>query len=175
MFDTAREKLLLTAVIALTALLLAYLLLVRPVGRYVGDLDADIAALRGSIADAREVLAHPAPPRLDFSGLRPATEQDQNEFRKYLESLARPGQVRNSSQQSVRDLDEKSRLKLITYELKLSGTAEEHRLFLERLDQTPEPLRIENVTISGTEGSEDPALEMRLIVSTIARTPDEPA
>ncbi len=104
--------------------------------------------------------------------IRPANEQGQNEFRRYLESEAGQEMVTDFTPKLTEDLSELENLKLISYNLGLLGPLESLHVFLENLDASSELLRIDNLKITNSS-LEEPNLDMNMTVSTVAQQSQE--
>jgi len=175
MFESAREKILLGAV--LVVLMVFFVdLLAAPLWRYANASQWRISELRTKIAHAERLLTMPGADaeKKDFQvqRIRPANEQGQNEFRRCLESEAGQEMVTDFTPKLTEDLSELENLKLISYNLGLLGPLESLHVFLENLDASSELLRIDNLKITNSS-LEEPNLDMNMTVSTVAQQSQE--
>jgi len=177
MFESGRERVLLVLVLLLLAALLVDSLVVSPLYKYVTVADVRIAALKDKIAQDSSALeaasARQAEGTFDQQ-IRLGTEQDQNEFRQYLESKAGLDVVRSSTPKKMAELPGYDNIRLLTYDLELVGSVQSMRVFLENLDASERLLRIDNLHISrGVLEDEERKVKMKMTVSTITRKVEE--
>lgn len=168
MFESRREKILLTMAVVLLTMLVADSLIVTPLGRWQDSIDTEAKRLRTQISQVVSPAAGEHKIQLDSSSIRLSSEQGQNLFRQYLESQAGINVIKSSTKKTKTALAGQDGLSEITYELKLEGSAETLRAFLDNLDSSDEFVRINSLQIAALT-QEDQAINMKLVVSTLAR------
>ena len=174
MFEQRREKVLLSLVLGLLAALALDRVVVRPVWRSLSGTSAEIAELSERIDEAERTEQTGGPVRQRAARLRDrlrvASEQGQNEFRRYLEAQVDPPvEVTSVARISAGDVPEAPTLQRITYELQLFGPQDALRKVLANLDASEELLRVEKLDITNAS-LDDPRMKVKLEVSTIAST-----
>ena len=178
MFEQRNQKILLGVALALLALLVLDQSLVSPVWDYFAGLDARIGELSADIEEAEQLRSGAERDHLRSEQLqrrlRAATEEGQNEFRRYLESLLTPHvEVVGSAQVSAADLPQAPGLKRILYDLQMVGPLDAVRRALGNLDASTDLLRIERLELAN-RSLEDPALGVSMLISTVASATPEP-
>ena len=178
MFESGRERVLLVLVLLLLAALLLDSLVVGPLYKFVTVVDVRIAALVDKIDQDSNALnaatARQAETTFDEQQIRLETEQDQNEFRQYLESKAGLDVVRSSTPKQMSELTGYDNIRLLTYDLELVGSVQSLRVFLENLDASERLLRIDSLWIfHGVMEDEEREMTMKMTVSTITRKVEE--
>lgn len=168
MFETRREKILLVLAVILLILLVADSLVVTPLGRWLDDIDAEAGRLRSQISQVSSPQGDEHKIQVDRNNIRLSSEQGQNLFRQYLESQAGINVIKSSTKKSKTDLAGQNGLSEITYELKLEGSPETLRAFLDNLDSSDDFLQISSLQIA-TVSQEDQTVNMKLVVSTLSR------
>jgi len=178
MFERRREKVLLAAVGALLLILVGDQLVVGPLLRHYDDLDGRIAALREELDEADRLDRHAddLERRCAYveGRLRDDSEAFRNEFRMYLESRIGPGvQITSAKQLDHSALVELADMRVLRFELEMTGPLDAQRRALAYLDTSAELLRVENLRMARTS-SEDRSLTVRMVVSTVTRAPKGP-
>ena len=171
MFERTREKVLLALIAALLLVIVLDGLVVSPLLNYIHEANVEIAALSEELAHAGQTVASDALVRFDPARLRQADEQDQNEFRRHLESRLPPGaSVRSSTRRSTTDVPGVDGLRQIAYRLEVEGPMSVMRVFLNALDRSKELLQIEHLVISRA-AEEEKTLSVKITISTMAHGP----
>lgn len=159
---------LLVLAMILLILLVADSLVFTPLGKWLDNIDSEAQRLRTQISQVVSPKADDHKIQVDRNNIRLSSEQGQNLFRQYLESQAGMNVIKSSTKKSKTDLAGQNGLSEITYELKLEGSAEALRSFLDNLDSSDEFLRILSLQIA-TVSQEDQTINMKLVVSTLSR------
>lgn len=178
MFERASQKVLLALALVFLGALVVDQLVIRPLSAYLSDADARLAELAAKIAEAERLRASADRDR-QLAGivqrrLRLAAEQEQNEFRRYLETLFAPNvEVTSSAQVSAVAVPGAPDLRRIVYDLRVVGSQGALRGALEHLDASEELLRLERLELS-SRSPDDPALVANVLVSTLASVASRP-
>ncbi|MFW6061278.1 MAG: hypothetical protein ACOC93_00565 [Planctomycetota bacterium] len=172
MLEQKREKILLAVVAGLLTVLVLDRLALRPLYHYVSGADERIETTRKQLQQAERMQQRADGVREKLQRveqrLRGGGEQQQNEFRQHLESLAASeAEVRSSKRVLQTPLAGQPDLFRLRYDLELAGRQSQLLRVLAKLDRQPEPLKVDNVEIERTSG-DDPVLIMRITVSALA-------
>jgi len=177
-FEQKRERILLAVVLGLLAIVALERLALAPLYEYFSGTDAEIARLQAELAmadrDAAEASRWKKAVAQAEQAICGPDEQDLNELRRYLESLAGDGvKVSGSKLIGRSPMPDAPDLMLVTYELQMVGPLDPQlRLVLERLDRSRRLLRVDNLQITRTT-EDGPLLNMTMTISAIARGPSD--
>jgi len=170
MFERRRQKILVALVLILLGLVVLDRLVVLPLGKRASEANRRLSWLTEKIKEARwaKLTGSLAQRRAETirRRLRLVTEQEQNEFRRYLEAhVGADVVVTRSSQLTTTDMPEMPELKKTTFDLRLVGRQRDLRSVLENLDASSELLRIEKISI--TAPGPEAELSLSLEISTV--------